>query len=355
MNLRPRAGTLLSGLLIVAVAALLVAQVAGRWPGGPASSVPPVPRAAGAASSVPPVPRAAGAAPRLQLGVTTLALARNAYRPWREADLQQVNSFEQRARRHADIVMWFADWAHSGDFDAAQAAAIAARGSVPEISWEPWDASSGSRASQPRYRLSRIIAGDYDAYIRRWADSVASYGRPVRLRFAHEMNGRWYPWAEKANGNHAGEYARTWRRVHAIFNAAGARNVTWIWSPVAGAVPRGLYPGSRHVDVLGVAGFNGGTALFRGTWRSFAVAFGRTLDTVHALDPRKPVELSEVSSTETGGSKAAWIRGMFEEIRRRPWIRALVWFNLRKEADWRIESSPAAQRAFADGISRASR
>jgi hypothetical protein len=46
---------------------------------------------------------------------------------------------------------------------------------------------------------------------------------------------------------------------------------------------------------------------------------------------------------------------MFEEIRRRPWIRSLVWFNLRKEADWRIESSPGARQAFADGINRASR
>ena len=46
---------------------------------------------------------------------------------------------------------------------------------------------------------------------------------------------------------------------------------------------------------------------------------------------------------------------MFDEIERRPYIRALVWFNLRKETDWRIESSPSARRAFADGINRASR
>jgi mannan endo-1,4-beta-mannosidase len=341
MSRRPRVGALLTGVLVLAVAALVVAQVAGPW--------------AQSAASVPPVPRAAGAVPRLQLGVTTLALARNAYRPWRAADLEQVNAFEQHASHHADVVMSFADWAHTANFDAAQAAAIAARGSVPEISWEPWDASKGIRTPQPRYRLARIIRGDFDAYIRRWAESMAAYGKPVRLRFAHEMNGDWYPWAETANGNHRGEYARAWRRVHAIVDAAGARNVKWVWSPVAGTVRRELYPGSDQVDVLGVSGFNGGSKLFRGTWRSFAVAFGPTLDAVHALDARKPVELSEVASTEAGGSKAAWIRGMFAEVRRRPWIRALVWFNLRKETDWRIESSPAARRAFAEGISRASR
>ena len=107
--------------------------------------------------------------------------------------------------------------------------------------------------------------------------------------------------------------------------------------------------------MIGVSGFNGGSILFRREWRSFAEAFGPTLDYVHALAPGKPIELAEVASTETGGSKAAWIDGMFDEIERRPYIRAIIWFNLRKETDWRIESSAGARRAFADGISRVSR
>lgn len=336
-----RGGAILTGVLVLAVAALLVAQVAGPWSGDRGASAQPYPREA--------------TTPHLQLGVTTLSLARNAYKPWRASDLREVNRFEQDARRHADIVMWFADWAHTKTFDARQAEAIAGRGSVPEISWEPWDSTKRLGAPQPRYRLGRIIDGDYDAYITRWAKAVAAYGKPVRLRFAHEMNGRWYPWSERANGNHTGEYARAWRHVHAIFDAAGATNVTWVWSPVAGAVPREEYPGSDVVDVIGVSGFNGGTHLFRGTWRTFDQAFVPTLESVHALDPSKPVELSEVSSTEAGGSKAAWIRNMFAEIRKRPWIRSLVWFNLRKETDWRIESSASARRAFAEGINRAGR
>ena len=91
---------------------------------------------------------------------------------------------------------------------------------------------------------------------------------------------------------------------------------------------------------------------------SFEDAFAAPLDAVRALAPDKPVALSEVASAEQGGSKAEWIEGMFAEIRRRPYIRALVWFNLRKETDWRIESSPAAQAAFAAGarsVTRVSR
>ena len=174
----------------------------------------------------------------------------------------------------------------------------------------------------------------------------------MRLRFAQEMNGRWFPWAERANGNRRGEFARAWRHVHAIFARAGARNVRWVWCPVAGSIQASQYPGRTQVDVLGLAGFNGGTAVFRRQWRSFRVAFGPSLDFLHGLGRRKPIELSEVGSIEQGGSKAAWIHGMFRELRRRPEVRSVVWFNVRKEADWRIESSRSAQRAFAAEVSR---
>jgi beta-mannanase len=332
----------LTGALLLAVLGLLALQVDAPWAGDRPAAARPWP-----------VPAAHTAAPRVQLGVTTLALARNAHRSWRTSDLEQVNAFEQDARHHAGIVMWFADWAHNASFDARQARAVAARGSVPEITWEPWDATRGTR--QPAYRLRRIAAGDFDGYVRRWARGIAAYGRPVRLRLGQEMNARAYPWAEAANGNRRGDFVRAWRHVHAIFAQAGATNVRWVWAPVAGNVRADQYPGSDQVDVIGVSGFNGGSILFGRRWRTFASAFGPSLDALHALDPSKPVELSEIASTEAGGSKAAWVRDLFAEVRRRPYIRSLVWFNLRKETDWRIESSASARRAFAAGVNAASR
>jgi beta-mannanase len=246
--------------------------------------------------------------------------------------------------------MWFADWAHVANFDPRQAAAVAARGSVPEISWEPWDSTRPLGAPQPGFRLSTIISGAHDSYIKRWAREIAAYKRPVLLRFAHEMNGGLYPWAESANGNHAGQFVAAWRHVHAIFDRAGASNVRWVWSPVAGNVQREQYPGPGLVDVVGVSGFIASPSVFGGTWRSFATAFGPSLDAVHALAPGKPVSLAEIGVAQTGGNKAAWISQMFQDIERRPYVRSIVWFNLRKEADWPIESSPAAQRAFAAGL-----
>jgi beta-mannanase len=340
MTTRPLAGAAVTCALLLAIAGLVALQVTRPW----STAAPPPWR----------LP-SSGDLPHVELGVTTPALARDTARAWQPSDLEQVNAFEQDARRHADIVMWFADWAHVANFDARQAAAVAARGSVPEIAWEPWDSTRPLGAPQPPFRLSGIIRGAHDRYIERWAREIAAYRRPVLLRFAQEMNGRWYPWAESANGNHPGQFVAAWRHVHAIFARAGASNVRWVWSPVAGNIRAEQYPGSGSVDVIGLSGFIADQSVFGGPWRSFATAFGPSLDAVHALAPGTPVSLAEIAAAQTGGDKATWIAQMFNEIERRPYIRSIVWFNLRKEADWRIESSRGAQLAFAAGLSRVAR
>lgn len=287
---------------------------------------------------------------RPTIGVTTDALARNSTQPWDAGDLAEVNGFERDIRTHVGVVMWFADWEHNARPDQRQLRRIAERGSVPEISWEPWDYEVGVRRPQPEYRLARIADGTHDAYIRTWARGLKAYGGPVRLRFGHEMNGDWYPWAEAANGNRHGDYRRAWRHLHDLFAREGVTNVRWVWSPVARHVSPRTFPGAAYVDVVGLSGFNGGTELAWSGWRTFASIFDESLARLGAMAPGKPIEISEVSSAETGGDKGAWIRSMFAYLRRHPQIGTVVWFNVRKQADWRIQSSPQARRAFAHAV-----
>lgn len=283
-----------------------------------------------------------------QIGVTTGPLARNWWHPWQPSDLASVDSFENDARTHATIVMWFADWRHNRLPSPTQLKAIYGRGSVPEITWEPWNARLGLYKPQPRYRLSNITAGKFDSYIRAWARSLAAFKHPVLLRFAQEMDGNWFPWSDYANGNHPGEFVQAWRHVHRIFDLAGARNVKWVWSP-AFANPE-TFPGRGWVDVLATTCQNGDRRLFTQGWLSFQRVCGPKIKGLHALAPGRPIQLAEVSTSETGGSKAAWIKGMFAYLAHHPEVRSLLWFNLDKETDWWIESSPAAERAFASGV-----
>lgn len=285
-----------------------------------------------------------------QLGVTTRSLAENQTTAWQPGDLAEVNAFEQIAQAPVGIIQWFADWG-SGRVDVKQLRAVAARGAMPQITWEPWDNARAGR-SQPAYRLASIVSGRYDAYIRSWARDLRGYGKPVLLRFAQEMNGLVYPWAEAKNGNRPGEYARAWRYVHDIFTAEGATNVRWVWCPVTRAVVDEQYPGDDYVDIVALSGFNGGTALPWGGWRTFADAFNAPLQSLRRLAPDKPVQISEVATAQEGGNKPLWIKQMFDYVQSRAWIRSVLWFDLPKQTDWRVATSPTAQRAFADGVAR---
>jgi hypothetical protein len=293
-----------------------------------------------------PVPPAASAT--VDIGVTTLPLGRNAWRPWQQSDLNGINALEHAIQKHISVVMWYADWAHNKP-NVEQLEAVAARGSTPEITWEPWNALNPVRY-QPRYRLRNIVAGHFDPYIRAWANTLAAYERPVRLRFAQEMNGGWYPWSERSNGNRPHEFVRAWRHIHDIFRAAGATNVEWVWSPAAITMHESQYPGDAYVDLVSLSCFNGDSQFRYSRWKPFAQVLGRSLRRLRAIAPTKPIEISEVGVAGTDGSKAAWIGGMFEALRRNPSIVSVIWYDLAKESDWRFESGPRATAAFATGV-----
>jgi hypothetical protein len=323
-------------LVLVATLALLAYQQG--MIGGPGSAP-----AAGPAWQ-----RTSGSAGKLDLGVTTDPLARDWWKAWKPSDLSTVDSFEQGARKHAAIVMWYADWQHNARPLTSQLNAIERRGSTPEITWEPWDASKGLYNPQPRYRLVNIIDGKFDSYIRGWAHTLAAWKHPVLLRFAQEMDGNWFPWDDYAHGNRPGQFVQAWRHVHRIFELAGATNVKWVWSS-AFARSSAQFPGAAYVDVMATTCQNGGRPLFARGWKSFAQGCGKTIDRLHALEPGIPIQLAETATAERGGSKPRWIRDMWAYLAARPYVTSMIWFNLVKETNWRINSSRSAERAFAAG------
>lgn len=273
--------------------------------------------------------------------------------------VQALDDFRRMTLHDLAIVMWYQAWGDPGgrSFDPRLLDTVVARGAVPLVTWEPWIAHGGP--DQPEFALAAIAAGTYDDYIHGWARDAAAWGRPFYLRFAHEMNGSWYPWGADVNGNTPDDYVAAWRHVLGIFREEGATNVRWVWSPnvlLSSAGPsaalndiapatsyRSYYPGDDYVDWVALDGYNwGGTG-----WQSLSEVFARSYDTLVALT-EKPVMIAEVGCTEQGGDKAAWIEsGLLTEIPQRlPRVRAVIWFNSNQERDWRIDSSPAALQAF---------
>jgi hypothetical protein len=250
------------------------------------------------------------------------------------------------------IELWYRSFTQ--ELRVSELDAIAARGALPYLTWEPWDWRKGT--NQSSYRLSNIYGGSFDGYIERSAETLKEWGDPVLLRFAHEMNGDWYPWSESLNGNSSGDYVRAWNHVQAIFEAVGADNVVWVWSPnveYPGSIPlAGLYPGVDRVDVIAVDGYNFGTSQTWSSWIDPAQLFDGTFEALRLIAPGVPLILGEVGSSELGGSKSAWIDQLFTWMEAQEDLHAFVWFHLNKETDWRIDSSSSSADSFLTNLTR---
>jgi beta-mannanase len=271
--------------------------------------------------------------------------------PGAPTDLAPLADLTSKLGQAPGQVTWYAAWSSVPDFPATDAARVAATGATPEVTWEPWDPAAGT--SQPAYSLDQIAAGAHDAYVARWAREIRAYGKPVVIRFAHEMNGSWYPWAEGVNGNGPGDFVAAWRHVVDVFRAQKATNVTWTWAPnvpYTGSTPLAqLYPGDSYVSRVGLDGYNWSTLQPGSTWQSFSQVFSPGLAQLASLTA-KPVYIAETGSPELGGDKAAWINGMWATLAAHPEVRGITWFDFNKEADWRIDSSDASLAAFAGGM-----
>ncbi len=268
--------------------------------------------------------------------------------PSPESGMAAANRLEQDIGRRLDIVLWYQHWAGWGpEFHPEWVSAAASDGRIPLLTWEPWAPGS---VDQPEFSLRRIADGAFDSYIQSWANALTAYGGVVYLRPMHEMNGNWYPWCGGVNGNSPADYVAAWRHMHDIFVRVGVSNVRWVWSPYAFDVPADnsferYYPGSQYVDVLGLDGYNWGATTDH-RWQSFNQIFAGAYKRIAKLGPQ-PIWIAETASDGTGGDKAAWVRDMFASAQKYPRLRAIVWFNLLKERDWRATSPDGVAATFA--------
>jgi beta-mannanase len=288
-------------------------------------------------------------------------------------------TFETRSKKKMSIIHWGQPWVMSdgswGEFQTTYFANARNHGSIPMINWTSWKLGAGT--NQSNFQLRDIYNGNYDTYIRRWATAAKNWGHPFFLRFDHEMNGWWYPWAEGktssgtiVNGNSAGDYIKAWRHVHDIFVSVGAKNVTWVWAPnhmsTSSQYPSlsSLYPGAAYVDWTGFSVYNkyntwaGLNPLLTGS--SGQTWFRNSYNLMVNLAPNKPMMLAEFASIEAGDGgtkKAAWIKdALATQIPTNfPKIKAIVYMNWDVNAGktYPIESSSAATNAWAAGITLA--
>ncbi|GIH17247.1 glycoside hydrolase family 26 protein [Rugosimonospora africana] len=223
--------------------------------------------------------------------------------------------------------------------DGVSVATLRGVAGTPMLSLEPWVSTGGKK--QPDWSLEATIDGDWDKQYEAVARSVVEYQQPLLIRFAHEMNGNWYPWGV-ANGNQSGQYVAAWKHVVDLFRKAGATNALWVWSPniIRGASSRTLkpfWPGDSYVDVVGLTGYGVREANPDTTYKA-------TLTLIHALT-KKPIVLTEVG-VQKGTDKRSWISGFGSWLLRNPQIAGFVWNEVTRDGDWRYDDNSGDLSAF---------
>lgn len=233
-------------------------------------------------------------------------------------DEQQLDAWSRRIGQRPSSVTFYQSW--DKPYDPLPFELLLRKNVTPVLVWEPW------RPTSPRdrtYSLDKIAAGAHDGYVRSWASQLAKLPGRVKIRFAHEANGDWYPW-----GNDPSGFQAAFKRVAGLMPS----NVVMVWSPNILGPEQDLRfwePSSYHEIAVDGYCWNDETPeqLFLPTF-SHLRTFTKT-----------KVVIGETACDESP-DKPRWMRQLFAlglEV---------TWFSEKKERDWRIDSSQRSLLTF---------
>lgn len=213
-------------------------------------------------------------------------------------------------------------------------------GHIPLLTLEPWGSEDIAE---------EIAMGEHDDVLEDWSNNIQSYitddsysSQPrLYIRFAHEMNGNWYPWSGNPES-----YKRMYKRFHDMVmnhRAVNEDTVQFIWTvncdDVGGHRMEDYYPNDEYVDWCGIDGYNFGSKRNWSSWRSPSNTFDAMLTRVRDVSGGKPIAIPETGSTAqkdgvmNNSVKNQWIRSLYDWADTRD-IELLSWFNENKTTDW---------------------
>jgi hypothetical protein len=254
-----------------------------------------------------------------------------AYEPDTPYSYTGLDQFAQAVGRRPNLVVYYSHWLTP--FQVSFATTAAKHGAVTLVQMAPRDIS-----------MAAIAAGQFDSYLRSYADAVRTFDKPVILSFGHEMNGNWYSWGYRHTS--ATAFVAAWRHIVTLFRTQGVRNVTWLWTINIFTMantnvsdPASWWPGNSFVSMVGIDGY-----YYRSS-QSFAQLFGTTIVDVRTLTG-KPIIISETSASPAAG-QASKITDLFTGVQAYGLL-GFVWFDAidpNQGLDWRL-NSPAAIASF---------
>jgi len=233
---------------------------------------------------------------------------------------QRIRDFETLVDKELVWVPFSDQWLYGIDFPAAQAALVWEEGCVPYIrmmAWSECDYVEGRPDSV--YTLQRIIDGQFDEQLKKWAQDAKASAIPLMVCFGVEVNGWWFPWNGSWNGGDTTDgygdpaepdgperFRDAYRHIVDLFNAEGADNITWVFHVDADGWPKeswnsmgSYYPGDDYVDWIGISVYGPQSPSdAREYWETFTEIMDVCYSEFCAISTAKPLAVLEFGVTE---------------------------------------------------------
>lgn len=267
------------------------------------------------------------------------------------------NAFESNAGRSMGIVHFSDKW-NIGEgpvwdgFGKPSSSRVKERGAIPM-----------KTLGGPENVIKEVNEGKYDTSLEKYGEEIAAFAWPVFIRPWWEFNGTWWPWGR--NKCTPAEFKEAWIRLVTKIKSK-CSNAAFYWcaniyfdEETKKAIEE-RYPGDSYVDWVGFDGYSGENPIKKEGAKYPFERFEPTYTKLIEVAPTKPQMIGEVSTSEIGVNKPAWIAELFSQmlpVFSR--IKAVVWYNapavhesegVQGRVDWQIESSSLTTESFKEVV-----
>ena len=298
---------------------------------------------------------------------------------------QEIQEYNKLVGGEAKWAYFSNNWGTDGvSFPHESIDEIVSTGSVPFIRMMPRKLFDTEH--DETFSLQKIIDGNFDSDLHKYASDVRDYDDAILMDFAVEPNGDWFPWSGVVNGGAKKDgygdenkadgperFVDAYRHIIDIFRSEDVTNVTWFFHPDVYSYPENqpwnepkeYYPGDEYIDWIGMSVY-GPQNPSEDYWQTFSEIITERKDRILEISNTKPLALLEFGVTDHHplGTKVSWIADAFDTIldEGNPvQFSAISWWHENWEEDddlWatlRIDSSPGSQAIFSKYISGTSR
>ncbi|MBI3829418.1 MAG: beta-mannanase [Planctomycetes bacterium] len=296
-----------------------------------------------------------------------------------EADLA---AYQNAAGQSAAWVYFSNNWFRSREFPLVTAQWIRKTGAIPFIRLM-LRSSSKENKREPLFTLDALIAGKFDADIKKWGAQAKAFASPLLAEYGTECNGEWFPWNGKWNGaddtkgfgdpekaDGPERFVAAYRHIVDIVRGEGARNVVWVFHVNADDAPddkwnrfANYYPGDDYADWLAVSVYGPKTPEDNEA-EDFAPQMDKAYKRLHKMAPDKPVIVAEFGCAAGHRKVSAdkWAAEALDGVLAHKWpnVAGFSWWNERWEngrraADttMRLQDSKALAKVFREKLAEA--